>query len=78
MKATILHNPRCSKSREALALLHDRGVEVTVIEYLKAGWDEAHLRNLLERMKASPSRRISLTRLRFMTVSLKPAHLPRG
>ena len=35
MKATILHNPRCSKSREALALLHDRGVEVTVIEYLK-------------------------------------------
>lgn len=35
MKATILHNPRCSKSREALTILHDAGAEVTVIDYLK-------------------------------------------
>jgi arsenate reductase (glutaredoxin) len=35
VKATIWHNPRCSKSREALALLRDAGAEVTVIEYLK-------------------------------------------
>ena len=35
MKATIWHNPRCSKSREALALLHAAGADVTVIEYLK-------------------------------------------
>lgn len=35
MKATILHNPRCSKSREALALLRDAGADVTVVEYLK-------------------------------------------
>lgn len=35
MKATIWHNPRCSKSREALALLHEAGAEVTVVEYLK-------------------------------------------
>lgn len=35
MKATILHNPRCSKSREALALLRDAGAEITVVEYLK-------------------------------------------
>ncbi|WP_230483712.1 arsenate reductase family protein [Sphingomonas sp. Leaf21] len=42
MKATILHNPRCSKSREALALLTEAGAEVTVIEYLKTppGTDE--------------------------------------
>ncbi|WP_294248390.1 arsenate reductase family protein [uncultured Sphingomonas sp.] len=42
MKATILHNPRCSKSREALALLNDAGADVTVIEYLKSppGADE--------------------------------------
>ena len=36
MKATIWHNPRCSKSREALALLTDAGAEVTIVEYLKA------------------------------------------
>lgn len=35
MKATIYHNPRCSKSRETLALLEDAGTDVTVIEYLK-------------------------------------------
>ena len=36
MKATIWHNPRCSKSREALAILTDTpGVEVTVVDYLK-------------------------------------------
>jgi arsenate reductase len=35
MKATIYHNPRCSKSREALALLNDAGAEMTVVEYLK-------------------------------------------
>ena len=36
MKATIWHNPRCSKSREALAILNGTpGVEVEVIEYLK-------------------------------------------
>jgi arsenate reductase len=35
MKATIWHNPRCSKSREALALLHAADAEVTVVEYLK-------------------------------------------
>jgi arsenate reductase len=32
---TIYHNPRCSKSREALALLKDRDVEPHVVEYLK-------------------------------------------
>jgi len=36
VKAVIWHNPRCSKSREALAILNATpGVEVEVIEYLK-------------------------------------------
>lgn len=37
MKATIWHNPACGTSRKTLAILQDRpGVELTVIEYLKA------------------------------------------
>lgn len=32
---TIYHNPRCSTSRNALALLREKGIEPTVIEYLK-------------------------------------------
>lgn len=36
MKATIWHNPRCSKSRETLAILQATpGVEVEIVEYLK-------------------------------------------
>ena len=31
---TIYHNPRCSKSRETLGLLRERGIEPTVVEYL--------------------------------------------
>lgn len=47
MKATIWHNPRCSKSRQALAILQDRaGVEVEVIEYLKHPPQRAKLAQL--------------------------------
>ena len=33
-KTIIWHNPRCSKSRNALALLEEKGVEVEVVKYL--------------------------------------------
>lgn len=32
---TILHNPRCSKSRAALGLLNDRGADLEVVKYLE-------------------------------------------
>ncbi|KPF51914.1 arsenate reductase [Novosphingobium sp. AAP1] len=35
MHATIWHNPACGTSRNTLALLHEAGAQVTVIEYLK-------------------------------------------
>ena len=35
MAVTIWHNPRCSKSRQTLALLQEQGLEPTVVEYLK-------------------------------------------
>ncbi len=34
MKITIYHNPRCSKSRQTLALLNDKGIEPEVVLYL--------------------------------------------
>lgn len=50
MKATIYHNPRCSKSRQALALLQENNVEATVHEYLKSPLDEAELKALIEEL----------------------------
>ena len=47
---TIYHNPACGTSRNALALLRDRGVEPTIVEYLKAGWTEIQLDLLLARL----------------------------
>ena len=46
MKATIYHNPRCSKSRETLALLQGAGAEVEIVEYLKNPPDRATLARL--------------------------------
>lgn len=54
MKATSYHNPRCSKSREALAILEEAGVEVTVIEYLKTPPSRDELARLYARAGMSP------------------------
>lgn len=35
IETIIWHNPRCSKSRQTLALLHDRGIDPTVVDYQK-------------------------------------------
>lgn len=35
MSVLIYHNPRCSKSRQTLALIRDRGIEPEVVDYLK-------------------------------------------
>lgn len=50
MKATLYHNPRCSKSREALAILNGTpGLAVEVIEYLKTPPDRETLKDLYQR-----------------------------
>lgn len=50
---TIFHNPACGTSRNTLALLRDKGIEPTVVEYLKAGWTKAQLQDLLKRLGLS-------------------------
>ena len=46
----IYHNPRCGKSRGALALLREQGCEPDVVEYLKQALDAALLKDLLARL----------------------------
>lgn len=47
MRCTLYHNPRCSKSRAALALLRERGIEPAIVLYLETPPDAATLRHLL-------------------------------
>ncbi|MGA7966676.1 MAG: arsenate reductase (glutaredoxin) [Gammaproteobacteria bacterium] len=45
-RISLYHNPRCSKSRAALALLEKRGDDIRVIEYLKTPPDVAQIKRL--------------------------------
>lgn len=54
MPVTIYHNPRCSKSRETLALLREKGIEPEVVEYLKTPPDAATLERLLRQLGLEP------------------------
>jgi arsenate reductase len=54
MPVVIYHNPRCSKSRETLALLEKKGVKATVIEYLKTPPSAQELKALLAKLKLTP------------------------
>jgi len=51
---TIYHNPNCGTSRNVLAALREKGLEPTVVEYLKAGWTEPQLKALFARMGVTP------------------------
>ena len=53
MSVTIYHNPRCSKSRQTLALLQDRNIDPDIIEYLKTPPDKATLKNILKKLGLS-------------------------
>ncbi|CAN5603880.1 hypothetical protein BH23PSE2_BH23PSE2_03610 [soil metagenome] len=55
MSATrLLHNPRCSKSRAALALLQERDVELDVVHYLDVPPSMDELRVLLRPRSREP------------------------
>jgi arsenate reductase (glutaredoxin) len=47
---TLYHNPRCSKSREALALIEGLGIKPQVVEYLKTPLSAAELRSLIKKL----------------------------
>ena len=46
MPTTLYHNPRCSKSRDTLKLLHEHGIQPQIVEYLKEPLNVAMLQNI--------------------------------
>lgn len=53
MNVRIYHNPRCSKSRQTLELLKERGIEAEIIEYLQTPPDAGTLIELAGQLGVS-------------------------
>jgi arsenate reductase (glutaredoxin) len=67
----VFHNPKCSKSRGAVEILGDRGVEAEIVEYLKTPPSRADLERILDAIPDPPG---ALVRhdARFKELALDP------
>ena len=54
MTVTIFHNPRCSKSRETLALIEQQGIQAEIFEYLKTPLSVEILEDILTKLAIEP------------------------
>jgi len=54
MSVTIYHNPRCSKSRQTLALLEEKGVKPKIVLYLENPPSVGELMQLIAKLGGGP------------------------
>jgi arsenate reductase len=71
MTVTIYHNPRCSKSRQTLALLEEQGLVPRVGEYLKTPPTDAELKAILRKLGLKPRDLIRQGEPRYAELGLK-------
>lgn len=67
---TIYHNPRCSTSRNTLALLKEEGIEPTIVEYLKTPLDKEGILIILKQSGLSAKELIRTKEELFKTLGL--------
>jgi arsenate reductase (glutaredoxin) len=70
MTVTIYHNPRCSKSRETLQLLEDRGLKPKIVDYLKTPPSAAELKAILKKLKLKPEELLRTGEPRYAELGL--------
>jgi arsenate reductase len=75
---TIYHNPRCGKSRQTLALLNERGLEVEIVEYLKSPPDAPTLAGLLDGLGIEPRDLMRKTEAAYRELGLDDPALDRA
>jgi len=61
-KVQIWHNPRCSKSREALGILEEIGAEKNVVKYLEENPDKETIKELLKMLGFASARELMRTK----------------
>ncbi len=72
---TVYHNPRCSKSREALALIEAAGHTPVVVDYLKTPPDAATLKRLLKALGISARELLRHKEAEYAELGLDDARL---
>ncbi|WP_028115662.1 arsenate reductase (glutaredoxin) [Ferrimonas senticii] len=77
MTTTIWHNPRCSKSRQTLALLQQQGIEPVIVRYLETPPTIAQLDQALTQLGIEPLALIRRQEALFAELGLKDAELSR-
>jgi arsenate reductase len=75
---TIYHNPRCGKSRQTLALLNERGLEVDIVEYLTTPPDAPTLAGLLDGLGIEPRDLMRKTEAAYRELGLDDPALDRA
>lgn len=78
MDLTIYHNPRCSKSRQTLALIEEQGLTPTVIEYLKAPPSHQTLDSLLRGLNMEPRELMRAGEAEYSDLNLADESLDRN
>jgi arsenate reductase len=68
---TILHNPRCSKSRQTLNLLEDRGVQPEIVKYLDTPPSFDELKVIIEKLGINPRDLLRKGEEEYKTLELK-------
>lgn len=71
MRDCILHNPRCSKSRETLQLLRERGVDIPVVEYLQTPPTKAELAEICRLLGLGPLQLVRAKEALFAELGLR-------
>jgi arsenate reductase (glutaredoxin) len=67
---SIYHNPSCSKSRQVLQLLRDRGLDPTIVEYLKQPPTEQQITRLLNLLVMEPRDLIRKNEAEYISLGL--------
>ncbi|MGF1778152.1 arsenate reductase (glutaredoxin) [Vibrio nomapromontoriensis] len=62
MSVTIFHNPRCSKSRQTLALLEEKGIQADVVKYLDTPPNVSELKTLFKQLELDSVRAMMRTK----------------
>ncbi|NLO79869.1 MAG: arsenate reductase (glutaredoxin) [Xanthomonadaceae bacterium] len=77
MEVRIYHNPRCSKSRQTLELLRQRGIEPIVIEYLKTPPSPQELERILALLGIGPRELMRSNEAEYKELALDRPELSR-